>query len=651
MNKLSKLIACSFLGVSFLGCGALMLKDSKDKTEVAYAAQSKTATYEIKTKNSVSSSGDFPTGSKATYTQTYSQTAGQITSSNSATLILEGYQNTTISSITLSMRSNSKKGAGTFSTKCGDTEIAALSSATNFNNWYDSTSYSTSYKDVHVTLTKSDYIIKENEKITIVINATVNSLYIQKYTISYVDVQTSPLASVSVATNPNKTTYYDGETFDPSGLVLTRTYEDGTSDTIAYEEGDTDFSFSPTLDTKLTVDNKSVTITYNGKTVDLPIEVKAARTITSLDIIETGKTEYFVGETFNAEGLVAKATFNDGSTETYSEELSNLDLLTFIPELGSKISENDKSILFYVTNYGEDVFNGFDITIKAKPYATKISDVKDLWDGQVVYFLNKDGTKVATTHDGENNLDTINATTDTNGLSLNDSAGAQGFTLSREKLDDGVTYYTFYDADNKYYLSDCGARKNNLKKSTTKVDESNNCVYFTIEISSSGEFTIKSKTNTAKPLLEFNSQSSIFSCYESGQQSPVLYAKTVYSETSVAAQFEKDKLHMEDYKDNLGWCKDEEHHYYKDAKAVFNAMSEDEKLSISDAGLARLEAWATANGEKLDSNMNLVSLSKANLIKSLTKNSSSIVFLTLISLISITFISYAYIAHKKQKQN
>ena len=84
---------------------------------------------------------------------------------------------------------------------------------------------------------------------------------------------TVSLTSISVNTAPTKTVYLEGETFDPTGLVITRTYSNSTSDTYTYAGHTGDFSFSPTTATALTTSNTSVTITYGGQSVTQSINV------------------------------------------------------------------------------------------------------------------------------------------------------------------------------------------------------------------------------------------------------------------------------------------------------------------------------------------------------------------------------------------
>ena len=84
------------------------------------------------------------------------------------------------------------------------------------------------------------------------------------------------LSSIAVATAPSKVTYTEGEYFDPTGLVITRTYSSGSPDTYAYDGNESDFSFSPDLSTGLTTTDESVTITYGGKTTSQAITVNEA---------------------------------------------------------------------------------------------------------------------------------------------------------------------------------------------------------------------------------------------------------------------------------------------------------------------------------------------------------------------------------------
>lgn len=146
-------------------------------------AWGETVTYTVSQKDAVTITGTAPTGSSVTYLQTF-DTPTQITKGNSATLTLSGFEGEKITGIVLNMKSNKKTGEGSFEAKAGSTIIASLP-ATTFNKWYNNKKYTSSWTDVTVTLTNDNYAIQTGEKVVITIAATVNSLYIQSYTITY----------------------------------------------------------------------------------------------------------------------------------------------------------------------------------------------------------------------------------------------------------------------------------------------------------------------------------------------------------------------------------------------------------------------------------------------------------------------------------
>ena len=82
------------------------------------------------------------------------------------------------------------------------------------------------------------------------------------------------ITSVEVAAGPDKTEYTEGETLDPTGLVLRVIYSDGSDGTIGYNAGTADwFDFKPDLGTALTTDIKEVAVTYQTYTVTFDVIV------------------------------------------------------------------------------------------------------------------------------------------------------------------------------------------------------------------------------------------------------------------------------------------------------------------------------------------------------------------------------------------
>lgn len=122
-----------------------------------------------------------------------------------------------------------------------------------------------------------------------------------------------------------------------------------------------------------------------------------------------------------------------------------------------------------------------------------------------------------------------------------------------------------------------------------------------------------------------------------------------------AESFVNDNMHMLDYSENLGWCKDNEHHYYETAKAAYNSLSDEGRFAFqndtqfSDAKL-RLDAWALANGDVYDFTSNQYTKSKMSsraFASSLSVNNSSFFLVT--SIVSLGILSvFIYYAKRKK---
>ena len=93
------------------------------------------------------------------------------------------------------------------------------------------------------------------------------------------------LSAISIDKAPAKLSYVEGDRFDPQGLVINLEFENGTTQSLAYEGNESKFSFSPSLDIPLKASAKSVTITYEGKSTVQDITVKASSSGGSGDVM------------------------------------------------------------------------------------------------------------------------------------------------------------------------------------------------------------------------------------------------------------------------------------------------------------------------------------------------------------------------------
>ncbi len=106
-----------------------------------------------------------------------------MTSGNSQTLTLSGFNGYKITNITLSMKSNKSAGAGglTYSTDGGTTTKDIVGAKTNFSN----TAWNGSYTQDYTNISKDVNIECGTSNIVFVLSCSTNSLYCQSYTITY----------------------------------------------------------------------------------------------------------------------------------------------------------------------------------------------------------------------------------------------------------------------------------------------------------------------------------------------------------------------------------------------------------------------------------------------------------------------------------
>ena len=121
-------------------------------------------------------------------------------------------------------------------------------------------------------------------------------------------------------------------------------------------------------------------------------------------------------------------------------------------------------------------------------------------------------------------------------------------------------------------------------------------------------------------------------------------------------------LHMDDYTEDQGFCKDTEHDYYgknstSGAKYNFNQLSERQReLFFTNVAFseecARLQAWAIANGETIQlSNYQIQASYQNSRMNFNSVNSQSVMMVLVISLLGITSCVGYYFITKKKKEN
>lgn len=124
--------------------------------------------------------------------------------------------------------------------------------------------------------------------------------------VSYEKFVDKSVVQITISKMPEKTRYYQGELFDRTGLVVSRTYDDGTS------EATTDYELSG-FDSS-SAGARTITVTAFGKTATFEITVSET-SITAISVTTMpNKVNYHIGKEFDSTGIVVTATLSDGNT-------------------------------------------------------------------------------------------------------------------------------------------------------------------------------------------------------------------------------------------------------------------------------------------------------------------------------------------------
>jgi hypothetical protein len=167
------------------------------------------------------------------------------------------------------------------------------------------------------------------------------------------------LFNIAITQEPDKTTYYVNDIFDPAGLIVTAYYWDSTKQIQEkdYTLRKPDMSTSGTK--TVTVNYSVMSVSFNITVIDVPSGVL----IDSISITEKPvKTTYYVNEEFDPDGLIVKVVYSDGSSNyVFGYILSKPDMST----AGTKT---------ITVNYlGKSA--SFNITVNAAPQGVTLSSI------------------------------------------------------------------------------------------------------------------------------------------------------------------------------------------------------------------------------------------------------------------------------------
>lgn len=504
------------------------------------------------------------------------------------------------------------------------------------------------------------------------------------------------LSEIDISTFPTKLSYEIDDYFDPTGLVISRTYDDDSSDTYSYAGHTSEFTFVPSLSTPLTVEHDTVEVIYGGESCFFEIEVDVPQVLTSISISGDYETSFIEGDEFifggtvianyesgSVEDVTASATFTGydktaigaqaitvsfgGKTRTYPiyvehGTLSSIALsgqtLTYVKNGNfsfdgtctatltngyqkvvepTDISSPDmstsgnKTITVTFTYYGVTKTATYNITVNA--YRTVMEEsTSEL--GTIDYSSGTEEISVNTLSTSKSGYTTIESAPNASSKALRLGSGSNKGTLTITSNSSNIYKVKVYA---RIYNSDSGV--------TMTIDGTSNTLTSTYSNYTKEYTTATDSVSIATTANSKRAWISLVTIYTKTNQDIGQSDDCVGLETFIT-----NYMHM-DYTQNLGYCKDNTHHYYSSAKAAFNNLNTHQRSlftsnSAYSSEYARLSAWASFNGESLNINNQFARNSNSPIFISEHPNAFLVLSISLaISLVSIT----GYIIYKKKR--
>ena len=243
-------------------------------------------------------------------------------------------------------------------------------------------------------------------EITITENGTViarlvdsdnNVIKIASLTVTNIDNEepaTLTIASITVKTQPTNTSYIEGQMLDLTGLVITLTYDNGTSEDVTYSATnftDKGITVNPANGVQLSMasnNGKPVTLTCNSKTANTSNITVSAKTVSSITVkSQPTKLSYIEDQTLDLTGLVVTLTYDNGTAEDVTYSVTNFANkgITTNPVNGTQLtiaSNNNKPVTLTCNSKPANTSNitvatksVTSIAVKSQP--TKLSYIED----------------------------------------------------------------------------------------------------------------------------------------------------------------------------------------------------------------------------------------------------------------------------------
>ena len=452
-------------------------------------------------------------------------------------------------------------------------------------------------------------------------NTSNTQLRIKTIEITYSQEEAAILSNISLNTDNVTKQFAEGDTFNYNGLVVTANYENKASEVVT--------PTSITSPDMTVLGNTEIEVSYTEnnvtKTASYYIDIVAG----TLDhiVVEGQTTSYKINSSFSFDGTCT-AIFANG----YQKTVTPTNVTS--PDM-SKAGTQTITVTYSYNNVEKSTSYEIDIVTYRDVYETVTVETTI---GSVVYTSGNEvkPTCLSTSKSGYTNIeDAPNASK--KALRLGSGSNKGTLTITNTASFNKVVVHM------RTYSSDSGVNVTIGGSSYTITSTYND--YVKEYTSPTTSVSIATTTNGKRAWINTVTLYSDTTTIENiGQTEDCLGLES----------FINTNLHM-DYVDNLGYCKDEVHHYYATAKTAFNALNEHQRsLFVSNSAYeveyARLSAWAKANGEDFDSNNTLVKLNYADDLYNIESSDSSIIFVIIIASISTLTLTFLLVYKKKKSR-
>ena len=480
---------------------------------------------------------------------------------------------------------------------------------------------SKNYTDVVYTVTNANAVANFVDDLAIKITKPGKQIRLKSITIQFSWQQaaaTNKLDSISLNTTNVKTKFDIGDAFSYTGLVVTAHY------TI-----DSDKTVTPTSVSTpdLTIlGNKTVTVSYTEGNVTKESSYQITVEEGVLDSISVSgyTTSYGKNTTFSFDGTCT-ATLTNG----YQMTVTPTSVST--PNMSTA---GNKTITVSYTYNGVTKTTTYDITVTE--YRT-VMEVSYSLIGIVSYTSGSEVISVNTLSTSTSGYTLIENGPDSSHKAIRLGSGSNIGTLTITSTTSNiykvVVNARIYSSDSSVTLT-IGGTSNTLTSSYADYTKEYQTATNSVSIA----------TTTSKKRAWI----STVTVYTKSEQDIGQTEDCVGLESFISTY-----MHM-DYTDNLGYCKDSEHHYYSTAKTAFNSLNEHQRALFTkntaySLEWVRLSAWASINGDSLDSNNQLGSnsINKISIISN--NNYIPIVMVALVLGLTTSLVAIYHFKKKKEQ--